>query len=64
MVLITGAARGIGAGIARCFVAEGANVVITDLDEQMTNSAAAELGENAMGLVADGQSKGDVASHS
>ena len=55
--MITGAARGIGAGIARCFVAEGASVVITDLDEQMVDSAAAELGENVMGLVADAASQ-------
>jgi NAD(P)-dependent dehydrogenase (short-subunit alcohol dehydrogenase family) len=57
VVLITGAARGIGAGIARCFIEQGARVVITDLDERLINSAADELGENAIGLVADAASQ-------
>ncbi len=57
VVLITGAARGIGMGIAKCFVAQGASVIITDLDESMTQAAAAELGENAMGLVANAASQ-------
>lgn len=57
VVLITGAARGIGMGIAKCFVAQGDSVIITDLDASMTQSAAADLGENAMGLVADAASQ-------
>lgn len=57
VVLITGAARGIGMGIAKCFVAQGASVIITDLDEQMTIAAAAKLGDKAMGLAADAASQ-------
>lgn len=57
VVLVTGAARGIGAGIARCFLEQGAIVVITDLDQEMVDAAAAELGENASGLVADAASQ-------
>lgn len=57
VVLITGAARGIGMGIAKCFTAQGDSVIVTDLDERMTRSAAADLGENAMGLVADASSQ-------
>ncbi|MGB6230623.1 MAG: SDR family NAD(P)-dependent oxidoreductase, partial [Litorimonas sp.] len=30
--VITGAARGIGEGIARAFAAEGARLVLTDID--------------------------------
>ena len=57
VVLITGAARGIGAGIARCFIDTGASVVITDLDAELVNTAAGELGADVMGLVADAASQ-------
>lgn len=57
VVLITGAARGIGAGIARCFIDAGASVVITDLDAELVNTAAGELGADVMGLVADAASQ-------
>jgi 3-oxoacyl-[acyl-carrier protein] reductase len=57
VVLITGAGRGIGLGIAKCFVQQGASVIVTDLDGAMTRAAELELGENAMGLVADAASQ-------
>ncbi len=57
VILVTGAARGIGAGIARCFLDQGATVVITDLDQKMVDAAATELGEKASGLVADAASQ-------
>jgi NAD(P)-dependent dehydrogenase (short-subunit alcohol dehydrogenase family) len=41
--IISGAARGIGKGTARIFAAEGARVVICDLDEQAGEQAAAEI---------------------
>jgi len=40
-VVITGAARGIGAAMANRFAAEGANLVLADLEESATNTAAA-----------------------
>lgn len=51
--LITGAARGIGKGIALKFAAEGANIAFTDIrnDESMQ---ALELELNAMGVKAKG----------
>jgi 3alpha(or 20beta)-hydroxysteroid dehydrogenase len=47
-VLITGAARGQGAAIARRFVAEGARVAITDINDDAGNQLADELGGAAM----------------
>lgn len=45
IALVTGAARGIGAAIARAFAAEGARVWITDIDEDGGRALADELGE-------------------
>lgn len=48
--IITGAARGIGEGIARAFHAEGAQLVITDKHAEGATSLAAELGADAFTL--------------
>lgn len=42
--LITGAARGIGEAIARAFIAEGAEVLITDIDDLIGQQLAETLG--------------------
>lgn len=41
--LITGAARGIGAAIAKEFIKEGARVVISDIDDEFGKKLASEL---------------------
>ncbi len=41
--VVTGAAKGIGRGIAGVFAAEGANVVVVDVDETAGAAAAEEL---------------------
>jgi len=57
VVLITGAGRGIGAGIARCFSNHDALVVVTDLDQAMADESAAALPTRALGLAADASSQ-------
>jgi len=50
VAIITGAARGIGLAIAQRYAAEGARVVIADLNEQGAREAAAGIGEAALGV--------------
>ncbi|RVQ65026.1 glucose 1-dehydrogenase [Croceicoccus ponticola] len=48
VAIITGAAQGMGEAHARRFVAEGAKVVLTDLNEKGGQALADGLGENAL----------------
>jgi 3-oxoacyl-[acyl-carrier protein] reductase len=47
IAIVTGAAGGFGEGIARLFVAEGARVLLVDLDLAKAQQVAADLGEHA-----------------
>jgi NAD(P)-dependent dehydrogenase (short-subunit alcohol dehydrogenase family) len=47
IALISGAARGIGAAIARAYIREGATVCLTDIEATAGQSLAADLGERA-----------------
>jgi 3-oxoacyl-[acyl-carrier protein] reductase len=56
VAIVTGGAGGIGFGIAAVLRAEGAHVVIADLDEQRASAAAARLGgegAHALSIAAD-----------
>src|SRR3954463_7244979 len=55
IALVTGAASGIGKAIATRLAAEGACVVIADLDAEKAQAAAAEIGNSdaAIGIAAD-----------
>jgi 3-hydroxybutyrate dehydrogenase len=49
VAIVTGAASGIGRGMAQRFAAEGASVVIADLDQARPEAAAAEIAANTRG---------------
>ncbi|MGW4232612.1 SDR family oxidoreductase [Streptomyces sp. NPDC004980] len=51
--VVTGASRGLGNATARALAADGAKVIISGRDEKGVAAAAAELGPDAVGLVAD-----------
>ncbi len=53
VAIVTGGARGIGEGIARCLAAEGATVAILDLDGAAATTTAAALGAGAVGFGCD-----------
>jgi NAD(P)-dependent dehydrogenase (short-subunit alcohol dehydrogenase family) len=57
-VLITGAARGIGAAAARFAHRRGASVVLVDREAAELEGVAAELGERALPVVADARDAG------
>ena len=59
IVLITGAARGIGAATARRLAAEGARLALADVNGAAVDKLAAELG--GIGIEADVTSAADVA---
>lgn len=53
VAVVTGGASGIGRGIVERFVAEGARVVIADLDRERGEALAGELGADTTFRVAD-----------
>jgi len=56
VAVVTGAARGIGLGIATVLRGEGASIVVADLDERGARAAATQLsdsGEHAFGIGID-----------
>jgi NAD(P)-dependent dehydrogenase (short-subunit alcohol dehydrogenase family) len=60
VAIITGGASGIGEAAVRMFVAEGARVVIADLQEKKGKELAASLGENALFQKTDVTSEAEV----
>jgi len=60
VALITGAAAGFGEAIARRFVAEGAKVLVADLDGSRAQDVASSLGESARAVRCDVSRRADV----
>jgi len=58
--IVTGAASGFGAGIARAFIAQGAQVFIADINIAQAQELAAELGAQAHPYHADVSQPGSV----
>jgi NAD(P)-dependent dehydrogenase (short-subunit alcohol dehydrogenase family) len=53
VAVVTGGASGLGEGLVRRFAAEGAKVLIADVDRDGGKALAAELGDNALFVEAD-----------
>jgi NAD(P)-dependent dehydrogenase (short-subunit alcohol dehydrogenase family) len=53
VAVVTGGGRGIGKALSAALVAEGCRVAIGDVDVEAARAAAAELGDDAIGLALD-----------
>lgn len=60
VALVTGAASGFGAEIARQFAGEGARVAVVDLNEEGARAISKEIGDAALPLRCDVSVAGDV----
>lgn len=60
IAIVTGAGQGIGRGIAEKLAAEGATVVVTDVNEETAAETAKALGEQSTGLRVDVTSRESV----
>jgi NAD(P)-dependent dehydrogenase (short-subunit alcohol dehydrogenase family) len=61
VAVLTGAGSGIGRATAQALALRGANVVVTDLDEERANTVAAEIGDAAVAVRCDVTDVGDLA---
>ncbi len=53
VILVTGATSGVGSGVARAFVGEGASVVVSGRNRERGNTLCGELGERALFVAGD-----------
>ncbi|MCZ8541602.1 3-hydroxybutyrate dehydrogenase [Psychrobacillus psychrodurans] len=60
VLLITGAAQGIGFEIAQEFYKAGAKVVLTDINEEKVKDAAIDLGKDVLGIKCDVTKEEDI----
>lgn len=60
VAIVTGAGSGFGRGIAEAFAAEGANVVVADIDTRRANEVASAIGDAALACTADVSKASDI----
>ena len=60
VAIVTGAASGFGAEIARQYIAEGAKVAVADINGPGAQSVAAALGANAIAVTCDVTKRADI----
>lgn len=60
VAIVTGAASGFGAAIARTYIAQGAKVAIADINEAGAKALAEELGANAIAILCDVSKQADI----
>ncbi len=60
VAIVTGAASGFGAEIARQYVANGAKVAVADINAAGAKAVAAELGANALAVTCDVTQRADI----
>jgi 3-oxoacyl-[acyl-carrier protein] reductase len=60
IAIVTGGASGFGRGIAEAFAAEGAKVVVADLDTKRAAEVASTIGTSAVPFTCDVSRKADV----
>ncbi len=60
VAVITGAASGFGEGMAKRFAAEGARVVVADLNAKGAERVAGEIGESAIAVSTDVSQRAEV----
>lgn len=60
VAIVTGAASGFGAEIARLYVAEGARVMLADINDKGAQDVATSLGSNAAALRCDVSKRADI----
>ena len=60
VAIVTGAASGFGAEIARQYIAEGARVAVADINEAGAKAVADALGANAIAVTCDVTKRADI----
>jgi 3-oxoacyl-[acyl-carrier protein] reductase len=60
VAIVTGAASGFGAEIARQYAAEGCKVAVADINEAGANAVAASMGANAIAVACDVTRRADI----
>jgi len=60
VAIVTGAASGFGAEIARTYVAEGAKVAVADINAEGAKAIAAPLGDSAIAVTCDVTRRADI----